>query len=245
MPWPWMNKSGYQRIIMRVNNLYSKVILCTAILICVYTALSFALDIGDIKRHFLSSDYDLVIRQAEALIAQDRYSSELYYFLGLSYLKKMEYKKAEDSFSFVVNNHGDKKFKEESKIALADVYYLRGEIKESKALYEQFLEQYPKTKFKEEVLNKIKVLSRKADSLYFNQREETFSVQVGSFSNINNARNLTRKLIAGGLPAYMEKMFVSGREVYPVRVGKFLTRQEAEQFSKKLVRQGYPVKICP
>ncbi|MDD3087810.1 MAG: SPOR domain-containing protein, partial [Candidatus Omnitrophica bacterium] len=72
-----------------------------------------------------------------------------------------------------------------------------------------------------------------------------YSVQVGSFANIDNARNLVKKLNSSGYPAYFEERTQGSRRSYRVRVGKLNTRREAEELVKRLSREGHPTKIFP
>ena len=59
-------------------------------------------------------------------------------------------------------------------------------------------------------------------------------VQVGSFSNQQNAVALRDKLRKGGFTTQVEKVRVEGKTHYRVRVGPFLERGEAEQSLKQL-----------
>jgi len=214
--------------------------------LCLLTGYLYALNIDRVKMYFLRGDYDAAISEGESLISGDNKSSELYYFLGLSYLKRMEYPKAANCFSLVINNFGDNKLKEESRIALADVYYLKGDLARAKEIYEELLRDYPKTKFREEIRQKLQGVGLKASTVPTAQSTVAYyPVQVGSFADINNAKKLTRKLTEGGFSAYMEESYNLNKKAYPVRVGKFKSRSEAEQLSRELSRKGYPIKICP
>ena len=47
----------------------------------------YCLNLDKVKVYFLEGDYKSAILEGEKLIAQDPHSDELYYILGLSYLK--------------------------------------------------------------------------------------------------------------------------------------------------------------
>ena len=203
---------------------------------------AYALNVDKVKLYFLSGDYRSAINEGERLIAKDEYSSELYYFMGVSYLKEGDYQKSADNFKIAINNFKGSKFKEESRIGLADTYLLRGDFTNAKTLYQELINQDPKTKFKEQILSRLSDIdSGKNSSLHYDPKGSYYSVQVGSFSNIDNAKKLTQKLISSGYPAYME----GSRPAYRVKVGKLKTRIQAEELSKKLSGQDYPTKICP
>jgi DedD protein len=59
-------------------------------------------------------------------------------------------------------------------------------------------------------------------------------VQVGSFSNQQNALALRDKLRQGGFTTQVEKVRVDAKTHYRVRVGPFLERDEAEQSRKQV-----------
>jgi DedD protein len=62
-------------------------------------------------------------------------------------------------------------------------------------------------------------------------------VQVGSFSNDENADNLVARLRLESLSAYKEEIRKSGSVVFRVRVGPFLEREEAIKADKKIVER--------
>jgi len=203
---------------------------------------AYALNIDQVKINFLSGNYKLAINEAKRIISEDGYSSELYYFLGLSYLKEGEYQMAADSFRFVINNFKDPKFKEESRIGLADTYLLRGDFNNASSIYRDLLSENPRTKFKDQIDQR---LSGKAGLVMPYVTAEPYSVQVGSFTSVNNAKNLTQKLINSGYLAYIEESNLSTDKSYKVRVGRLKTLKEAEVLQRRLTSQGYPTKIYP
>ncbi len=60
-------------------------------------------------------------------------------------------------------------------------------------------------------------------------------VQIGSFSNADNAEKLVASLRLNGLSAYQETVTSSGSNIYRVRIGPFLERKEAIRV-ERLVR---------
>ncbi|MFB3101489.1 MAG: SPOR domain-containing protein [Gammaproteobacteria bacterium] len=59
-------------------------------------------------------------------------------------------------------------------------------------------------------------------------------VQLGSFSNEENAQSLNKKLRKAGYPAFVEPLNKNGQISYRVRVGPEIKRSEAELLLKKL-----------
>lgn len=61
-------------------------------------------------------------------------------------------------------------------------------------------------------------------------------VQVGAFSNPDNAHRLAARMRAGGVASFVDE--VDG--LYKVRVGAFATRQEAQELARRLQQDGLP-----
>jgi len=70
--------------------------------------------------------------------------------------------------------------------------------------------------------------SRSLDSMQY-------TIQVGAFSNINNAVRLESKLDRQGLEAYY---FLHPDGLYKVRLGNFKSKYQAESKARQLVREG-------
>jgi gamma-D-glutamyl-L-lysine dipeptidyl-peptidase len=62
-----------------------------------------------------------------------------------------------------------------------------------------------------------------------------YAIQVGAFSEVNNAERLTRKLQEKGIEAFY---FKRENGIYAVRFGDFERRQEASRTAQKLVKDG-------
>jgi tetratricopeptide (TPR) repeat protein len=211
------------------------------LIFCVFKG-AYALDIDRVKIYFLSKDYKSAISECERLIAKDEHSPELHYFLGLSYLKEGDYERSADNFKIVINNFKESKFKEEARIGLGDTYLLRADYNNAQALYSELIDENPRTKFKEQIVSRLNEIgSKKASGLQCDVTSSYYSVQVGSFSSLNNARNFTRKLRGEGYPVYME----GAKSPYRVKVGRLQTQSQAEELRRRLSDQGYPTKICP
>jgi rare lipoprotein A len=76
----------------------------------------------------------------------------------------------------------------------------------------------------------------------FNVRDSgtgDYVVQVGAFTNKENAERLKRGLSFKYPGAYMTEALVKGRTFHRVRAGKFETREEAEDVAKRLGVEGY------
>ena len=75
------------------------------------------------------------------------------------------------------------------------------------------------------------------NTLDMGQLEQTplYKVQVGSFDNMESARNLSSKLNSEGYPAYI----VEADNLYKVMVGAFSELQNAVNIENRLREDGY------
>ena len=234
-------------------------------------------NLDSLKMYFLEGDYRSAIQEGEKLIAQDAGVSshdEIYFMLGLSYLKDANYLRASDIFEIILKEFKGSKFKDEARMCLGDSYFLRQDYDKAQEIYQESIKQSPSGKFKPLTFYRLSQVGfKKGDSragkFYLDKLKQEFplnaelisnsdscsidsagkeffyTVQVGSFASIVNARNLTEKLIQKGYPAFNQELALNNKTSYRVRVGKYSTRKEAEDLKDRLSRDGYPTKICP
>ncbi len=70
-----------------------------------------------------------------------------------------------------------------------------------------------------------------------------WAVQVGSFSNQDNAGRLQMQLVAAGYPAFVARLVTDGRTMHRVRVGPVETRASAEALAGRLEAAGHPGRV--
>ena len=71
------------------------------------------------------------------------------------------------------------------------------------------------------------------------KKEVIYRVQVGAFSNKDNANNFLNKLKIDGFDGYLVKANVNGTELMRVQVGAFSNKDNANNFLNKLKSAGY------
>lgn len=235
---------------------------------------AFALDLDKAKALFISGDYKAAISEGEKIMAKTSSNSlgldELYYILGLSYLKDGNYLRASDIFEIILKEFKDTQFSADATAGLADAYFLKGDYDRAENIYKELLNQKQNSKLKpllycrlsqcsaklgdaqgaKDYLNKLKQefpLSLETAQGAVGITEDSFyySVQVGSFSSSVNANNLKQELAAKGYLAFVEEASSGNRTTYRVKAGKVHLRQEAAELEKKLSGEGYPTKISP
>ena len=248
------------------------VISSVLLLILSFAANSYALDLEKARVDFLKGDYPEAIKECENILAYKGYSKdldELYYILGLSYMKQENYLRASDIFEIIINEFKDSSFKDDAMLGLGDTYLLRGDYTAAETQYKTFLNTQPQTKLKPVVYYRLAQVSMKQGSqkdaqgymdkikkeypLSFESRIQltvpqdnpVFLIQVGAFSKNANADNLCQILVKKGYKAYIEDVSTGSAHTYKVRVGKLASRFEAEQLQRQLANDGYPTKIFP
>lgn len=239
---------------------------------------AYALSIEPVKANFLKGDYKAAILQGEKIMARAGQSDtvdELYYILGLCYLKDGNYLRASDIFEIILKEIPSSRFKDDAKMGLGDTFFLRGYLDEAGKHYQEILERNPRTELKPQLYYRLSQLYfRKGDarkgkecmdkipeSFPLDERAKIetqlspaakpsadifYSIQVGSFREKKNATNLMNRLKAKGHDAYLEE--AKGRKgatTYRVKVGRFSERKDASDLEARLSREGYPTKICP
>ena len=199
---------------------------------------AYALNLNKLKIHFLEGNYKSAIKEGELILAESDYSpglDELYYYLGLCYLQDGNYLRAWDIFEIIINEFPNSKFEAGAILGLGDTYFLRGNFAKAKSVYEKLLLEYPESSFKAEAQKRLKQVESKV----------YYTVQVGAFSDMANAKNLIRKLTESEYPAYMEEAEVEGVKTYRVRVGKSITYEGILSLKNRLSKASYPTKIFP
>ena len=232
-----------------------------------------AASLDKIKVYILNSDYQSAITEGERLISlsgSGYQSEELYYLLGLSYLKVGNYLRASDIFEIILKEFKNSAFREGAYLGLGDTFFLRGDYQKARDNYLKLVSDYPHTKLKAAAYSRLAQSAAKCGNTeeaqsYQVKLESEFSlspeslresnilpsgnfyytVQAGSFANRTNADNLARKLTDQGYSVYVEELPLQDKVMYRVKVGKFNNRQEALELEAKLSREGYPTKVCP
>lgn len=231
-------------------------------------------DIDKVKACFLKGDYKSAIAEGEKTLTNyDTHSpdlDELYYVMGLSYLKDGNYLRASDIFEIILREFKNSRFKDEAKLSLGDTYFLKEDYGKAQQQYKELINSNSSTKLKaslyyrlsqvalkkgdtqqgKEYLDKLKAEfpanpEIKLNNDLFSLSDIYYTVQVGSFVNSANANNLCDKLTAKGYDAYVVKVDINAVTSYRVRVGKVKSRIEANELENKLSSEGCPTKIIP
>ncbi len=232
----------------------------------------FAINLDSVKVAFVKGDYKEAITEGEKVMAGAKGGKdldELYYILGLCYLKDGNYLRAGDIFEIILGEFKQSKFRNEAKLGLGDSCFFRGDYEKAKKEYENLLHNKDAQKLQALVYERLSECAlktgdaRSADDyrkmlngnfplniepkvdLSLSKYDGGYSVQVGSFSSSINARNLKQKLVDKGYSVFVEEGYSDGKMISRVKVGSFSTRQAAAAAERRLSRDGYSTKICP
>jgi len=267
------NKSCLWRLALVSSSAMHRIIFYLLSFILLSFTFSYALNLDTLKTYFLGGDYKAAITEGERIMADAEEApdlDELYYILGVSYLKDGNYLRASDIFEIILKEFKGSVFSPDAKLGLGDTYFLRQDYVKAKAHYQELLNESDNGRLlplvyqrlgqcalklgeTDEAKSYLATMQQKYPG--YLQMDESgaanpasvnfYAVQVGSFSKKKNAENLTQKLAGNGYPAYAEEAAARGIVSYRVRVGKFNSRKEAQEMESKLAQEGYPAKICP
>lgn len=226
-----------------------------------------------VRISFLRDKYQETVEECERLLLRERLSSdmraELYYLMGVSFLKQNKFSKAKDNFLRLISRYGQTEFVDDAYLSLGDCYLLSGDIDNALRRYQNFLSKYPKSELLHLVYYRLgesyyrlgqwsnarnylkKVIESYPQSYEAGKAKALldeglyFTVQVGAFVNRRNARGLYDKLVGRKYPAFISLCNKRGRTFYRVRVGKFASRKQAKLTKNRLKRDGFSAQIYP
>ncbi len=217
---------------------------------------------------YLQGSYSESIEECAISIARDNAKDKAYYLLGLNYLKINDAQKAREKLKIILDSYRASLYFDSAKLSYADTFFIEQDYPAAQKLYEDMANDkgksasatflrllqcglktgdWQKAKGYAELLQKDYPLSLEAGLAkeLIAQGEFFFTVQVGSFANIQNAKRLAGKLKNGSFDAYIDELSSSGGPLYRVRVGKLSSRSEAQDLKNTLDAHGYPTKIFP
>jgi TolA-binding protein len=195
--------------------------------------------------------------------------SEANYFTGASYLNLFDFLTAKKNFKVIVDKYKGSSYYEDAYLALGDVELLQENYHEALKAYTEFYVTNPSKKrlatlyFRLAEVN-LKLNNQKEFKKYLDKLRQEFpqsfeakdakrlelhdtfyTVQVGAFTNYDNAEKFIAKLKDKGYDVYSVLCMLSGKKLCRIRIGKFESRAEAEELKKKLELDGYFAKIFP
>jgi len=195
---------------------------------------------------------------------------KLYYIAAVSYLKLNDTTSSRAYLYKIISSYSNSTLVPDAYLALGDAYYTDEDYDESSNMYMHFTRTYPRDPSVPQAYLRLgqiaRKLGRREEAKYYldKVREDYpmsfeakitplvssgsggyFSVQLGYFSSIDNARKLKNELERKGYYPYIVEVRSSGNTYYRVRIGKEDSRVEAKYLAEKLRKQGFEAKIHP
>jgi tetratricopeptide (TPR) repeat protein len=131
----------------------------------------------------------------------------------------------------LIKNYPDTKIKDEYLFWLGVSYIAVGQNEQGAKALKELISSYPKSAW-----------SDRAGNIIANQEPlviaDYYTVQVGSYRNIDNARKYAETLKTQGTEVQVVEAVIKGITYYRVWVGRFASKEEARAFSTKLESQG-------
>ena len=247
-----------------MNN-FKKLVLIVLMSLCGSTS-AFAFNLDNLRNYFLNANYKACISEGESILAQATSSQgldELYYILGLSYLKDGNYLRSSDIFEIVLKEYRNSKFREEAKLGLADSYFMKGDLRKAENIYQEMLKDNSRSKLKPAIYYRLSQLAKKTYDL---QKEQLYLAKLKSEFPQSPEALIDKEFLPGARQVYVPvieptpistskpvildkinvpavqptaptKDIISG--AYSVQVGAFTSPENARKLTLKLKAQGY------
>ncbi|MFA5038925.1 MAG: SPOR domain-containing protein [Candidatus Omnitrophota bacterium] len=195
--------------------------------------------------------------------------SEANYLAGASYVNLFDFFTAKKNFKVVTEQYKGSAYYEDAYLGLGDIEFLQENFSAALKIYEEFLRLDPSKKRRatlyfrlaeiylkqgnEELFRKFYDRLQKDFPLSFEAKDSRrltvhdayFTVQVGAFTNFENAEKFIKRLKDKGYNVYSVLCMLSGKKLCRIRIGRFQTEEEAEVVKRQLQKDGYFAKIFP
>jgi len=238
------------------------------------TSVAFAQDpMARAKVFFMQRQYVQAIDECTSVIknnpSRPDILSEANYFTAASYVNLFDFLTAKKNFKVIIDQYKGTPYYEDAYVGLADIEFLQENYNEALKAYLDFLTTAPSKKRLATVYFRLSEVNLKLghkddyqkylsklqeefplsfeakDARRLAAADEFYTVQVGAFTNYENAQTFVDGLKAKGYDVYSVLCMLSGKKLCRVRIGKFKTMPEAEECRKKLEKEGYFAKVFP
>ncbi len=195
--------------------------------------------------------------------------SQANYLTGASYANLFDFLTAKKNFKAIVDQYTGSVYYEDAYMGLGDIEFLQENYSEALKVYEQFLRTDPSPKRRATLYFRLAEIYLKqgdqaAFKKYYDKLQQDFplsfeardarrlqepgsyfTVQVGAFTNFDNAQEYIDHLKAKGYNVYSVLCMLSGKKLCRIRIGRYATEKEAEEVKRKLESDGFLAKIFP
>lgn len=247
---------------------------CLVIGLCLCATNAFAQGALDkAETFFLKKQYWQAIEACTEAIKANPADAEVLahanYLAGTAYVHLFDFLTAKTSFRVVVEKYKGSQYYEDAYLALGDVDFLQEDYPEALKAYVEFLATDPSRKrlatlyfrlaethlklghrqeFEEyhgKLTKEFPASFEARDARRLENKEIYFTLQVGAFTNYDNAEKVVEELKAKGYDVYSVLCMLAGKKLCRIRIGKFKSEAESAELKKRLELDGYFVKVLP
>ena len=225
------------------------------------------------KAFFMQKQYVEAIEECTAVIHEHPNDpdvlSEANYFAGASYANLFDFLTAKKNFDVIIAQYKGSPYYEDAYMGLGDVEFLQENYSQALKVYHDFLTTQPSKKrlatlyfrlaevnlkmgdkaeyqkYFDKLQNEFPLSFEARDARRLTVHEDFYTVQVGAFTNYENAQRFIERLKSKGYDVYSVLCMLSGKKLCRIRIGKYKTLGEAEEVKKALEKDGYFAKIFP
>jgi tetratricopeptide (TPR) repeat protein len=218
----------------------------------IFTGAGYCLNLDKIKAAYLNGEYRAAISGGEKILLTSVNHAgfdELYYYLGLSYLKDSNFIRSADMFNRILSEFANGKYRAQAQLALGDVYFLQGDFEKAKSAYE-VLANNPDQKLKSALLYRQSQLALKLGDFAKNKElqeqlktEYPFSLEAKQDKGVFISVAQTSKPVETKAESKTEVIAEHASGDFSVQVGVFSSKDNAINLATELAKKGFSTYI--
>ena len=147
------------------------------------------------------------------------------YAIGLAYIIKEDYSSALRELQTVITKYPDAQLMPQTLYKQAECYVKLGESEEAEKIYQEIIDNYPNSN--EAMLSQEYTSESTTIGTTTVASEGFYTIQVGSFTDLDNAKELETNLKEKDYNVVIDITEVKGAKRYRVQVGAYPTKEEA------------------
>lgn len=189
-------------------------------------------------------------KRIRARYAGTREAEEATLRIGQYYFSRGLYVSARKQFLELIDAHPKSDLAGEAMYFAATCLCASGKIESCHTELRDFLAQYPRSRLAKMAREDLKEIggatngNRPVTPANLEKRAGNYTLQVGAFSQANNALKLRDYFSRRSVHADIRKKTVDGRTMYLVWVGSFASKEDARSLGEKLKKEhGKPYRI--